>query len=209
MGTDDTPIDDASPFQSESEYDATIMDVYEDVLERWVLSPLRVLWSDYRGRFGLIIVTFYLLMGTVGLVIVPQPQIGQGPNLLPAFHNMAYPLGTNDLGISLLGLMVHATPAMLKMMVAGALFGNFLGLAVGLFSGYLGGNVDKVLMTAADTVRSIPGLPLLLILAALFEPKNPYLVGIMVSITAWAGLARGIGHRCCPCATKSTSRRPK
>lgn len=200
MGTDDSPIDadEVSPFKSDSEFDATAMDVYEDVLERWVISPLRVLWSDYRGRVGLIITTFYILMGTVGIVVVPQPQIGQGPSLLPAFHNMAYPLGTNDLGISLLSLMVHATPAMLKMMLAGALFGNFLGLSVGLFSGYLGGNVDKTLMTMADTVRSIPGLPLLLILAALFEPKNPYLVGVMVSITAWAGLARGIRAQVLP-----------
>ena len=202
MATEDQPSEseESSPFRAESEYDATLIDVYEVVLERWILSPLRVLWSDYRGRVGLIMLTIYVLMGTVGVVFYPDTQVMEHPmnTLAPAFQNMEYPLGTNRVGEDLLAKVIHATPEMFKMMIAGAVFGNCLGLTIGLFAGYLGGNVDKVLMTFTDTIGSIPGIPLLLILAALFEPTNAWLVGIMVSITGWTGLARGIRAQVLP-----------
>ena len=202
MATDDTTteVDDDSPFQAESEFDATMMDVYEDTLERWVVSPLRVLWSDYRGRVGLLIVLLYVLMGTVGVIFYPETSILEHPDntLAPAFQSAEYPLGTNGVGEDLLAKVIHSTPKMLKMMLAGAVFANCLGLVIGLFSGYLGGNVDKGLMTLTDTIGSIPGLPLLLILGAMFEPRNAYLIGIMVSINAWTGLARGVRAQVLP-----------
>ena len=200
MATDDTTTDadDDSPFRAEADLNATAMDVYEDTLERWVASPLRVLWSDYRGRVGLIIVTFYVLMGTVGVIIYPETSTMEHEDLQPAFQSAEYFLGTNGIGEDLLAKVIHSTPKMLKMMLAGAVFANCLGLAIGLFSGYLGGNVDKTLMTLTDTIGSIPGLPLLLILGALFEPQNAYLIGIMVSINAWTGLARGIRAQVLP-----------
>jgi peptide/nickel transport system permease protein len=87
---------------------------------------------------------------------------------------------------------------MLKMMLAGAIFGNSLGVVVGLVSGYTGGNTDKILMTMTDVVASIPGLPLLLILAAIIEPRNPYLIGVILTVQRWAGLARGIRAQVLP-----------
>jgi peptide/nickel transport system permease protein len=92
----------------------------------------------------------------------------------------------------LMALMIHATPAMLKMIVAGAVFGGVMGIVVGMVSGYMGGTVDKVLMTITDTLGSIPGLPLLLILVALIEPSNPWLIGIILNVQGWAGGSRGI-----------------
>jgi len=200
MATDDPPadIEDDSPFQAESEFETTMTDVYEDVIERWLLSPLRVLWSDYRGRLGLIVISIYILLGTVGVIVYPDTELLDGPRYVQAFQNSEYPLGTNNLGEDLFAKVIHGTPKMLKMIIAGALFGNSLGLVVGLFSGYLGGNIDKTLMTLTDTVGSIPGIPLLLILGAMFEPQNAYLIGIMVSINGWTGLARGIRSQVLP-----------
>lgn len=199
MATDENTGEvEESPFRSQSEFDATAMDIYEVVLERWVLSPLRVLWSDYRGRVGLSVLTVYVLMGTVGVVVYPETALLEHQRLQPALQSLEYPLGTNNLGQDLLAKVVHGAPQMFKMMIAGAVFGNFLGLTIGLFSGYLGGNVDKTLMTLTDTVGSIPGIPLLLILAALFQPQNAFLIGIMISINGWTGLARAVRSQVLP-----------
>jgi peptide/nickel transport system permease protein len=202
MGAEEPPADtdEESPFRSQSEYDATAMDVYEVVFSRWIVAPLRVLWSDYRGRFGLLLVTFYVLVGTVGVVVVPQPEVFPVDRLLSPLEqpNLRYLLGSDGVGRGLLPLMVHATPDMLKMMLAGAIFGNSLGVVVGLVSGYTGGNTDKILMTMTDVVASIPGLPLLLILAAIIEPRNPYLIGVILTVQRWAGLARGIRAQVLP-----------
>jgi peptide/nickel transport system permease protein len=204
MGTDDPTKggDTGSPFTVEADIEATPMDVYQQTLDVWVISPLRVLWSDYRGRFGLSLFVLYVLMGTVGVVLVEVPDVGQGDRLVSPFQALEHPLGTDGLGQDLLGLMVHATPAMLKMIVAGAVFGGFVGVVVGIVAGYVGGTLDKVLMTITDTVGSIPGIPLLLIFVALIEPTNPWLVGIVLSLQDWTGAARGIRAQTLPIRKK-------
>jgi len=195
---DQTEEEQRSPFQAQADYDASLLDVYVQIFERGVIAPAKILWSDYRGRFGLLIVTIYILMGTVAQITVAEPQSFQGPILQGAFEGWAHPLGTTNTGQDLLSLMVHATPDMFKMMFAGAVFGNALGLTVGLYSGYLGGNVDKILMTMVDVLGSIPGLPLLLILVSIVQPNNPYVIGMIINIQGWTGLARAIRSQVLP-----------
>ena len=195
---DSRPVDGTSPFKAQSEHDATAMDVYQHVVDTWLLTPLKILWSDYRGRIGLVIVLFYLLMGTVGAAFYPTTKVYDGPLLAQPFQSLSYPLGTDGVGRNLLSLMIHATPAMFKMMIAGAIFANMLGVAVGLIAGYTGGNTDKALMTITDTLMSIPGLPLLLILSAIIQPSNPYLIGVIITIQRWTGLARAIRSQVLP-----------
>lgn len=194
MGTDDKTFEgeESSPFTSRAEYDATTADLIEELIEVWVVAPMKVIWNDIRGRFGIMIIAVYILMGTFGVAFWPVPNMAQGPRLVQPFESMRYPLGTDAFGQDLFGLMIHSTPAMLKMILSGAIFGGVMGIAVGLIAGYMGGTVDKVLMTVTDTFGSIPGLPLLLILVALIEPTNPWLVGIILNIQGWAGGSRGI-----------------
>lgn len=202
MSEKDSSIDDSSPFQAQSEYDASPMDIYQQAVEDWVVAPLKVLWSDYRGRVGICIVVFYLLIGTVGAALYPETGTYDGPFLQQAFQSLDYPLGTDGSGQDLAALMINATPDMFRMMFAGAIFGNSMGVIIGLISGYTGGTIDKVLMTITDTLMSIPGLPLLLILTAIIEPTNPYLIGVILNIQGWAGGARGIRSQVLPLRNK-------
>lgn len=192
--TDSTELDseDQSPFRTEAEYSATPADLIQELLEIWVITPLKVLWTDYRGKLGVLIVVFYILMGTVGTLIVPEPSIDRTQQIIPAFQTLEYPLGTDGMGRGLLGLMVHSTPMMLQMILSGTLFGGMMGLALGLLCGYKGGTLDKTIMTFTDIIGSIPGLPLMLILVALIEPTDPYLIGIVLNIQGWVGSSRGI-----------------
>lgn len=191
MGTDEsTTTDDTSAFETTAAYEQTTLEIYQEQFDRWIASPFKILWDDYRGRVGLIIVVIYLLMGTVGPIFVPEPSANMGPRLVTPFSDPQFILGTDGLGQGMLSLMVHATPAMLKMILAGAIFGNLLGVSIGLYSGYVSGTTDKVIMTFTDTLMSIPGLPLLIILAAILEPTNPFLIGIILNVQGWAGQAR-------------------
>ena len=192
MGTDESPESSSEPsvFETTATYEQTKLEVYQEQLDRWIVAPMKILWSDYRGRFGLIVVTFYVLMGTVGTMIIEPPSPNMTNQMIPAFSDPAHPLGSDGLGQDMLSLMVWATPDMLKMILAGAIFGNLLGVSIGLFSGYVSGTTDKVIMTITDTIMSIPGIPLLIILAAILEPTNPFLIGIILNIQGWAGQAR-------------------
>lgn len=202
MGTEEQSTEgERSAFETTAAYEQTTVEVYQEKFDKWVASPFKILWSDYRGRFGIVLVTIYILIGTIGVVIVPEPSLNQGDRFVQPFTDPEFLLGTDMAGRSLLSEMVHATPQMFQMIFAGAIFANLLGVSLGLMSGYLGGTTDKVIMTIADTVASIPGIPLLIILAAILEPTNPFLIGIMLSIQSWAGSARSLRSQVIPLAT--------
>lgn len=184
-------VGDESPFTTVSDVEFTQSERYRRWADVALLAPARVIWEDLRARVGLFIIVLYILMGTVGVWLVKAPN-SDGPTLLGAFNSMEYPLGTDALGQGILALVVHSTPAMLLMLASGALFTTVVATIVGTVSGYEQGPVDRVLMLLSDIMMSIPGLPLVIVIAIIIEPKNPLLVGVIISVNAWAGLARSI-----------------
>lgn len=165
---------------------------YWRLLDEYVRAPFLILWSDWRSRVGILILLLYILMGTVGTVLMEVPYNNQAELYLTPFENMQYPLGTDSRGQDLLGLIVHATPDMLIMITAGSVFSTILAAVVGTVAGYKGGAFDRILMVITDAMIAIPGLALVIVLAALFEPRNPAVVGIILSSHVWAGLARSL-----------------
>lgn len=167
-------------------------DRYRYLVLQWVVVPFQTIWMDWRARFGLAIVIFYLLMGTVGVWIVGAPIQNEGDILLAPMEQWQFPLGTDNWGIDLLKQSVHATPVMLKMAIAGGLFMTVIAVLVGTMAGYKRGLTEQVLMTLTDIQIAIPGLPLLIVIALALQPENPFLVGILLSIDGWPTLARSI-----------------
>ena len=156
------------------------------------ITAFRIAWSDWRTRIGFAILLLYLLMGTVGVVLIEPPTHTISDGYIKPFTTLEYPLGTDRFGQGLLALTVHATPSMLKMIAAGALFATIIATIVGAIAGYEGGTTDRVLMGLSDIVIALPGLPLIMVLAAIYSPRNPYIIGIILTVNAWAGLARSI-----------------
>ena len=209
MATDRSNVFEALEEQHENTEPMSSRDRWRTWVDLWVMAPLRVMWTDRRTRWGSIIIAFYLLLGTVGVRIVDAPVQNEGDSLIKAFPaewfsvesasmlglslpwpQIQFMLGTNHLGQDLFELLVHATPAMLKMALAGAIATTAVGAIVGTVAGYKGGRVERVLITATDIQMAIPGLPLLIVLAVAVEPRNPYVVGLLLSVDAWAGLSR-------------------
>ena len=165
---------------------------YERILELRVIAPIKIIWNDWRSRAGILILAVFGLAGTVGVVLWPRPEPFQGDQLVQPFESWDYPLGTDSLGRDLFGLMIHSTPAMLEMVIVGAVVGTGIAVVLGTLSGYVGGNLDKVIMSAADAMMAIPGLPLLLVLVAIFQPERPWVVGVILAIDTWPGLTRAL-----------------
>jgi len=162
------------------------------LIDQYVYAPAGVAWSDWRTRIGIPIVAFFFLIGTVGVLIIPEAQINQTARYLQPFDQLAYPLGANDQGEGIARLLVHQTPDVLLMGTAGALFGTAVGTLIALVSGYKGGAIDRALMTLTDIVLTMPGTPLLILLVAIYQPQSSFMVGIIVSIDSWPGTARSL-----------------
>ncbi|WP_254271607.1 ABC transporter permease [Haloarcula marina] len=182
-----------SEFEQMADVSMTTAERRRQWFEEKILAPGRIVWDDWRARTGAFIVLVYLLMGTLGPLLVTAPQPNQGPRLIGAFRSLQYPLGTTASGESIFAQIIHATPSMLVMIASGAVFTVVLGTAVGTLAGYKGGRTDSALMTVTDIMMTIPGLPLTIVLAAALQIKgNPAVIGILITVNAWAGLGRAI-----------------
>ncbi|KAB1185349.1 MULTISPECIES: ABC transporter permease [Haloferax] len=164
-----------------------------EMYEENFVKPMIVAWSDSRTRLGLLIIGFYFLIALVAILgLWREPSTSQAPRYLMLFENMTYPLGTTASGTDLAALIIHSTPDILLMVASGGLWATGIAVLVGTVAGYKGGTVGRVLMSISDFVMAIPGLPLVMILAITFNPKNPILLGIIININYWAGLGRSI-----------------
>lgn len=183
----------SSPFEVVSEYEESRRDRYRKLYDAYVHAPVAIIWRDWRARIGFTIVVFYLLMGIVGPMVIEPTRVTEGPALVEPFENWEYPLGTDKMGRDLLSQTVYSTTTILKMITSGAFFTVGIGTIIGGLAGYKGGKTDTVLSSITDVFINLPGFPLVMILAALLPVGgNPYMVGLLLSIGAWGGLARAI-----------------
>ncbi|RRJ30090.1 ABC transporter permease [Halocatena pleomorpha] len=182
-----------SPFEIVSEYEESRWDRYRKLYDAYIYAPVAIVWRDWRARIGFTLVLFYILMGLVGPLFIEPTGVTEGDALVQPFQNWAYPLGTDNMGRDMLSQTVYSTTTILKMITSGALFTVGIGTIVGSIAGYKGGVVDTILSSITDVFINLPGFPLVMILAALLPiGGNPYMVGILLSVGAWGGLARAI-----------------
>ncbi|WP_435156412.1 ABC transporter permease [Haladaptatus sp. DFWS20] len=183
---------------------ASSSDRFFRFLDAYLLAPARIAATDWRMWAGTAIITFFIVLGAISwvstsdwwifedIVIVPVATLNQAPPFTPAFVNSYVPLGTDRFGRSISKRLVHATPPVLQMAFAGAVVSTGIAVVIGTTAGYKGGRVDDILMTVTDIVMTIPALPLIIVLAAIIRPEDPFIVGMILAIDNWPGLARSL-----------------
>ncbi|VXC08135.1 ABC transporter permease [Arthrobacter sp. 8AJ] len=98
-------------------------------------------------------------------------------------------LGTTAKGQDVLALTVHGARSSLFVGLTVGFASTFVGILVGLASAYFGKFVDETLSLLTNVFLLLPGLPLLVILAA-FLPPGLGTVILVLTVTGWAGSAR-------------------
>lgn len=100
-------------------------------------------------------------------------------------------LGTDQRGRDIAALFVAGVRVSLLVGIFATLLATFLGTSLGLLAGYAGGWTDSVIMRLVDLLLSIPLLPILMALAALWGNGLWQLIFIL-SVFSWMGPARTI-----------------
>jgi len=103
-----------------------------------------------------------------------------------------YILGTDYLGIPLLLDIIWGLRYFLEIGVIAGIIQVSIGTFLGLLAGYVGGFTDRALNFAFNLLLTIPTFALWLILAVIFRSGNPVILGFILGILSWAGLARSI-----------------
>jgi peptide/nickel transport system permease protein len=86
------------------------------------------------------------------------------PNLSMALETPSpqEPLGTDELGRSILGRIIYGARVSLLIAVGVVALGLFIGVPLGLVSGYFGGKIDFGIQRATDALLAFPGFLLAL-----------------------------------------------
>jgi peptide/nickel transport system permease protein len=125
---------------------------------------------------GLVVLAL-ILMAIFAPYIVPQdPYKGITLRRLRPPGTEGYPLGTDELGRDMLSRLMYGARLSLFMGVTPVFIALFVGSAIGITSGYLGGWVNSILMRTIDVFFAFPSV----------------LLAIALSGALGAGIANGL-----------------
>lgn len=100
-----------------------------------------------------------------------------------------HPFGCDPLGRDVLTRLFEGGWVSLKITFLVTVISMFLGVAVGLVSGYYGGKVDMVIMRFCDVLQAIPQLMLAICVVAVMGTSMGNLI-FTLSATGWVSTAR-------------------
>jgi peptide/nickel transport system permease protein len=155
-------------------------------------------WREFRknkmGMAGLIILGFFVFVAIFAPLLASSCGLdptcpSTGPQLQPP--TLKYPLGTDDLGRSVLTLTIWGTRISMTVGLIATAITMAIGTTIGLIAGYYGAWRETLLMRLTDWFLVIPFLPLAIVLATLLGPSF-YTVIFVIGITSWPQAARVI-----------------
>jgi len=161
-------------------------------------------WFNTKFLIGAGMVLFIVLLGLVGPLFwdTRLARVGSAELNLPPMgitvevDGIKYvgtaknPLGTESNGRDMLALLITGAPMSLQVGVIAALIGMGVGIVLGSAAGYLGGWVDNVIRTLADSVITIPALAVLITISAYVRQIELSTMALILALFAWPAPTR-------------------
>ena len=149
---------------------------------------------------GCVLATFAVLAALAPAI---NDAFGLRANAVDLTHRFfapspAHPLGTDDFGRDQLARLLFGARVSLSVGFLAAAINLTVGLGLGTTAALYGGRVDDVISWLINTVRSIPGLFLVLIVASMFR-VGPEGLAVIIGLTSWMGGARLVRGQALQC----------
>jgi peptide/nickel transport system permease protein len=167
-------------------------------------SAMRVLLARRDGLVGIALMLFFTFLALFPTLLVGPLETAitaTGPRLAPP--SPGYPLGTDELGRSMVNLTVHAARVSMVIGMLATIITVGVGAVLGIVSGFVGGRTDALIMRIADFFLVIPTFVLALILTSLIRDAlgggsseiagirmSLLAIVIVIGITSWSSTAR-------------------
>jgi len=154
-------------------------------------------WVAYGGAGR---ISGVIALATVGLFLAPSepswaheykcPLLGDPDRMCSGYPSgNQYWLGLDSQGRDIFSQVIWGSRIALLVGFLSAFFTVLLGVIVGLIAGYVGGKTESILMRFTDVILVLPGLPLIITLAAVLGASIWNII-LVISLLGWPGVAR-------------------
>jgi len=144
------------------------------------------------GAIGVVIIVFFLGLAIFGPILTPYSvDVKTGDRFLPYLKpSPDHWMGTDSRGFDIFSQLLYGARTSIIVGIFAAVIASFLGAAIGLYSGFVGGWRDEAIMRVNDVILSIPWLVLMILVAAMIGQITLTILIIIIGITGWSGTAR-------------------
>src|SRR5215467_13633404 len=149
----------------------------------------RAATANGKVTFGLIIVSFFVLMALCSPLLVHTDPNTFGPDISVA-PSAKHLLGTTSYGQDVLAQVIVGSRVSVALGFITGIVATIISVIVGLVSGYIGGWTDESLSVLSNVFLVLPTLPLAIVLAAFLPYKGPLTIGFVLVVTGWSWGAR-------------------
>ncbi|WP_108719528.1 ABC transporter permease [Miniimonas sp. S16] len=155
-------------------------------------SSLRPLLPTMAGwlAVGIGLVVLIIAFAVVGPWLVSDPTVIRDMGLTaPSSEHL---LGTTQTGQDVLAQLAFATRGSLQIGILVGVLATALSVGFGIYGAYAGGVADEAFSLLSNVFLVIPGLLLVIVIAAFVprEARGWWTIAVVLAITSWAGSAR-------------------
>ncbi|WP_267246100.1 ABC transporter permease [Streptomyces sp. PR69] len=152
-------------------------------------------WRAYRthraGLAGLAALALIALVALAAPLLVGSDvqSVTRAPGGALESPSAEFPLGTDQFGRSLLGLLVYGARISLTVGLLAAALSVAIGTLVGILAGHYGGWLSTLAMRVTDWFLVMPTLVLAIVLATVMS-RSVWTVIVAIGVTSWPTTAR-------------------
>ncbi len=151
---------------------------------------VRRFFRNRKATLGLSILLIFIVLALLAPVLAPGDpmEFVDRPHLKPSAEHL---FGTNGQGQDVFAQVIWGAQKTLTVAFAVGIATTVIGTTAGMAAGYFGGAIDETLSLITNLFLIIPGLPLMVVIAAFLRP-GPVTRIFVLTLTGWAWPARVI-----------------
>ena len=156
----------------------------------------RSIWKDIKKEIkaNKMAIAACVFLAVIIVACLLAPLSPYDPNALSladkfAEPSLKHPFGCDEFGREFLIGAVFGGRVSLLVGFSAMLVTVFIGTTIGIFSGYIGGKLDMLLMRFTDIFLALPSMLLMVVLNSFLKPSITTLVAVL-SLFSWASVAR-------------------
>jgi ABC-type dipeptide/oligopeptide/nickel transport system permease subunit len=159
-------------------------------------------WRQFKKNkgalFGMSLIVVFVILAIAAPFFAPHNPsqlFADYLRLPPAWieaGNSTYPLGTDDVGRDILSRLIHGARISMSIGLSVVFLAMSVGTVLGLFAGYYGGWIDKIVMRITDIIMALPSILLAIVVVSVLGPglRNAVIAVAIVAIPSFTRIVR-------------------